>query len=159
MITQDTQNWFDRVDVAISGWMAEHGITLLRISVGIVYLWFGALKLVPNLSPAEGLIRSSLPFLPMGFFIPFLAVWEMVIGLGFISGKFMRAIILLMMLQMAGAASPIVLNPGTVFEVFPFVLTLEGQYIVKNVVLISAAIVLGATVRGGGLVSESTANK
>ena len=159
MNTQDAQSWFDRVDRAISGWMAENGITLLRISVGIVYLWFGALKLVPSLSPAEGLIRSSLPFLPMGFFIPFLAVWEMVIGLGFISGRFMRLIILLMLMQMVGAASPIVLNPNAVFESFPLVLTLEGQYIVKNLVLISAAIVIGATVRGGRLVSEATASE
>lgn len=134
--------------------MARTGVVLLRISVGVVFVWFGALKLFPGLSPAETLIRESLPFLPMGLFIPFLAVWEVVIGLGFISGRFMRFTILLMMLQMVGAASPIVLRPDLVFSAFPFVLTLEGQYIVKNVVLISAAIVIGATVRGGSLSSD-----
>jgi uncharacterized membrane protein YphA (DoxX/SURF4 family) len=131
--------------------MARNGITLLRISIGVIYLWFGALKLVPGLSPAEHLIRTSITFLPMDLFIPFLAVWEMVIGLGFITGRFIRATIFLMLGQMVGAASPIVLTPNQVFTSFPFVLTLEGQYIIKNLVLISASIVVGATVRGGGL--------
>ena len=151
MQTHSLRKQFDRLDSAITHWMARHGITLLRVSVGIIYLWFGALKLVPGLSPAEGLIRASLTFLPMDLFIPFLAVWEIAIGLGFITGKFMRATILLMLGQMAGAASPIVLKPDWVFTIFPFVLTLEGQYIIKNLVLIGASIVVGATVRGGGL--------
>ncbi len=157
MLKQDTLQ-FDRLDSAITHWMARYGLILLRVSVGIVFFWFGALKLIPGASPAEGLIRESLPFLPMNLFIPFLAVWEMAIGLGFISGKFMRAAILLMFLQMGGAASPIILNPDAVFVNFPFVLTLEGQYIIKNVVLISAALVIGATVRGGRLVEQALAD-
>jgi uncharacterized membrane protein YkgB len=144
----------DQIDHKITQWMAVYGVLLLRISVGIVFFWFGALKLIPGASPAEDLIRESLPFLPMNIFIPFLAVWEMAIGLGFISGKLMRLTILLMFLQMGGAVSPIFLNPKAVFVAFPFVLTLEGQYIVKNIVLISAAIVIGATVRGGNLVDQ-----
>jgi len=147
---------FHSVDQKITAWMAKMGITLLRVSVGIIFVWFGALKLVPGLSPAEGLIRATLTFLPMDVFVPFLGIWEMVIGLGFISGRFMRATILLMFLQMLGAASPLVLRPDLVFESFPFVLTLEGQYIIKNVVLISAALVVGATVRGGRLVPDPT---
>jgi uncharacterized membrane protein YkgB len=145
---------FSSIDRTITSWMARMGITLLRVSVGIVFVWFGALKLVPGLSPAEDLIRATLPFLPMAFFIPFLGIWEVAIGLGFISGRFTRATILLMFLQMLGAASPLVLRPDWVFKVFPFALTLEGQYIVKNAVLISAALVVGATVRGGRLDPE-----
>ena len=144
---------FDQIDERITTWMAKKGIWLLQTSIGAVYLWFGGLKLVPGLSPAESLIRESLPFLPMGVFIPFLALWEIAIGLGYITRKFIRLTILLMFLQMLGAASPVVLNPGAVFTSFPYGLTLEGQYVVKNVVLISAAIVVGATVRGGGLTS------
>ncbi len=145
---------FERIDTAVTQWMARYGVVLLRISVGIVFFWFGALKLIPGASPAEPLIRDSLPFLPMNVFIPFLAIWEMVIGLGFVTGKFMRLTILLMFLQMGGAISPIFLNPTAVFVTFPFVLTLEGQYIIKNIVLISAALVIGATVRGGRLVNQ-----
>jgi uncharacterized membrane protein YkgB len=90
----------------------------------------------------------------MNLFLPFLAVWEMVIGLGFITGRFMRLTILLLFLQMPGTISPVFLRPDLVFHQFPFVLTLEGQYIVKNMVLISAALVVGSTVRGGGLTSS-----
>lgn len=154
MTIQTLQTEFDRVDTLITGWMARYGVVLLRISVGVVFFWFGALKLVPGLSPAEGLIRSSITFLPMDLFLPFLAIWEMVIGLGYMSGKFVRATILLMFLQMVGTLSPIVLNPAAVWTVFPYGLTLEGQYMIKNIVLISAAIVIGATVRGGGLITS-----
>jgi uncharacterized membrane protein YkgB len=148
------QQQFEQIDARITRWMAEHGLLLLRISIGVVFFWFGALKLVPGLSPAEGLIRATLPFLPMNLFLPFLAIWEMVIGLGFITGKFMRLTILLLFLQMPGTLSPIVLRPDLVFTQFPFGLTLEGQYIVKNMVIISSALVLGATVRGGKLGAE-----
>src|SRR5215207_7723510 len=146
-----TRNAFDQIDRAITHWMARNGVTLLRISMGIVFFWFGALKLVPELSPAENLIRESITFFSMSWFLPFLAVWEMVIGLGFITGKFMRLTILLLYLQMPGTISPVFLRPDLVFTQFPFGLTLAGQYIVKNMVLISAALVIGATVRGGGL--------
>lgn len=145
------QRRFDQIDTRITHWMADHGLLLLRISMGVVFFWFGALKLIPGFSPAEGLIRETLPFLPMNLFLPFLAVWEMAIGLGFITGKFMRLTILLLFLQMPGTLSPIVLRPDLVFTQFPFGLTLEGQYIIKNMVIISSALVLGATVRGGRL--------
>ncbi len=154
MITRTLSVRFDKADTIIVKWMARHGLTLLRISVGVVFFWFGALKLFPGASPAETLVRETLPFLPMELFLPVLAIWEMVIGLGFITGKFMRLTILLLLFQMIGAASPIVLNPTAVFVKFPFVLTLEGQYIIKNAVLVSAAFVIGATVRGGRLLAE-----
>jgi uncharacterized membrane protein YkgB len=144
----------DHIDRQVTAWMARYGITLLRISVGVVFLWFGALKLVPGLSPAEALIFSTMSFLPMGFFYPLLALIEIIIGLGYLTGKFMRLTILLMMAQMVGALSPLVLNPEAVFTIFPYGLTLEGQYIIKNAVLISAALVIGATVRGGRLNAE-----
>jgi len=150
----DFQQQFDRIDRHITHLMATHGIPFLRFSMGIVFFWFGALKLVPGLSPAETLIRESITFLPMNLFLPFLAIWEMTIGLGFITGKFMRLTILLLFLQMPGTVSPIFLRPDLVFTQFPFALTLEGQYIIKNLVLVSAALVIGSTVRGGGLVDD-----
>lgn len=150
---------FDGLDRGITRFMARHGVTLLRISIGVVFFWFGALKLTPQLSPAENLIRESITFFSMSWFLPLLAVWEMAIGLGFITGKFMRATILLLFLQMPGTLSPIVLRPDLVFTQFPFGLTLEGQYMIKNLVLISAALVVGATVRGGGLTADQQALK
>lgn len=150
---------FDQIDRTLTHWMAHKGVILLRISVGIVFFWFGALKLFPGASPATSLIRESITFLPSDIFIPFLGAWEMAIGLGFITGWFLRVAILLMILQMAGAISPLVLEPGAVWQSFPFVLTLEGQYIIKNAVLISAAFVIGATVRGGQIITESPAKQ
>jgi uncharacterized membrane protein YphA (DoxX/SURF4 family) len=154
MMTQSLRKQFDTIDIAITGWMARHGVTLLRISMGVVFFWFGALKLAPGLSPAETLVRETITFFPMNIFLPLLAVWEMAIGLGFITGKFTRLTILLLFLQMPGTISPMFLRPDLVWTSFPFVLTLEGQYIVKNLVIISAALVVGATVRGGGLTSD-----
>src|SRR5690606_36175413 len=110
---------------------------------------------VPGLSPAEPLIRESISFLSMDWFLPFLALWEVVIGLGFITGRFMRATILLLLMQMGGAMSPVILRPDLIFSAFPFGLTLEGQYVIKDIILISAGLVIGATVRGGGLTSEA----
>ncbi len=145
---------FDTVDRSISHWMAEHGIQILRIALGVVYVWFGALKLFPGMSPAEELVMLTVPFFPGSVFLPFLGIWEIVIGLGFLLGKGLRFVILLLFLQMPGTMAPIVLLPDVVFSQFPFGLTLEGQYIVKNLVLIGAALVIGATVRGGKLVDD-----
>ncbi len=138
---------FDRLDRRITSWMAGRGLLLLRLSLGLVYLWFGALKLIPNASPASELIRRSFEFLPGDFFVPMVGVLEILIGLGFATGLFLRLTILLMSVQILGSISPVMLEPSAVWQSFPFILTLEGQYMVKNSVLIAAAIVIGATVR------------
>lgn len=142
----------DRLDFWLTTWMARYGLTLMRIGLGIIFFWFGALKLVPNLSPAEDLVRHTIYFIDPDLFIPVLAVWEMVIGLGLITGLFMRTTLFLLFLQMPGTALPLVLLPEVCFTVFPLGLTLEGQYIIKNLVLITAGLVLGSTVRGGRIV-------
>jgi uncharacterized membrane protein YphA (DoxX/SURF4 family) len=148
------QTYFDQADRAITGWMARYGLLILRIGLGVVFLWFGALKLVPGLSPAEQLVRNTVYFVDPDLFLPVLAIWEMVIGIGLIWGRFMRITLLLLFLQMPGTALPLLILPQAVWTVFPFGLTMEGQYIVKNLVLIGAGFVLGATVRGGGLEPE-----
>ncbi|MBR9990327.1 MAG: DoxX family membrane protein [Gemmatimonadetes bacterium] len=148
---------FDAADTAITAWMAHHGIPILRLALGLVFVWFGALKFVPGLSPAEDLVRATVPFLPGEFFLPFLGLWEVAIGLGFLTGRALRLTILLLFLQMPGTLAPVVLLPERVFTIFPYGLTLEGQYIVKNMVLIAAALVIGATVRGRRLLEAEVA--
>jgi uncharacterized membrane protein YkgB len=142
---------FDRIDRAITAWMAKWGVLVTRIGLGIVFFWFGALKLFPNMSPAEDLVRDTVYFMDPDLFIPILAIWEMLIGLGLIFGKYMRITLLLLFLQMPGTALPLLILPDAVWTQFPFGLTLEGQYIIKNLVLIGAGLVLGGTVRGGHL--------
>jgi uncharacterized membrane protein YphA (DoxX/SURF4 family) len=97
--------------------------------------------------------------MPSSVALPILAVWECVIGLGLILGLYMRATLLLLFLQMMGTATPIFFFPREIFTAVPYAPTLEGQYIIKNLVLISGALVLGATVRGGTLVAEAEAHK
>lgn len=140
---------FHKLDRAITNWMARYGLLVMRLGLGIVFFWFGALKLVPGLSPAEDLVRNTVYFFNPDLFLPVLAIWEMLIGLGLIFGKYMRLTLLLLFLQMPGTALPLLLLPQVTWTVFPFGLTLEGQYIIKNLALIGAALVLGGTVRGG----------
>ncbi len=146
---------FERIDVTITNWMAKNGLLIMRVGLGIIFLWFGALKFFPGLSPAEELVRNTVYFVDPDLFIPVLAAWEVLIGLGLIAGKFMRITLLLLFLQMPGTALPLVVLPDIVWTNFPFGLSLEGQYIIKNLVLVSAGLVLGATVRGGRLTSHS----
>jgi len=145
---------FDAIDRVITAWMAQYGLRILRVGLGIVFFWFGVLKFFPGLSPAEDLVRHTIYFVDPDLFIPILAAWEALIGLGLIFGKYMRVTLLLLFLQMPGTALPLLLLPEVVWTYFPFGLTLEGQYIVKNLALIGAGIVLGGTVRGGRIVVE-----
>lgn len=137
---------FDRIDPLVAGWMERNGIRLLRWSVGIVFVWFGALKTV-GMSPAQELVARTVYWFPPEVFIPVLGWWEVVIGLGLLVRPLARVAIALLFLQMPGTFLPLVLLPDICFTSIPFGLTIEGQYIVKNLVLISAAIVVGGTVR------------
>lgn len=156
-----TKFWrrFDAIDRRITGAMAAHGLTVLRIALATVFLWFGGLKLIPGVSPAEDLAGRTIETLTFGIVpssvaVPFLALWEVAIGVGLLLGRWMRVTLFLLFVQMLGTITPLILFPGETWVRFPLVPTLEGQYILKNVVLVSAAIVLGATVRGGELTPE-----
>ena len=153
------QDVYRNFDKHVTDWMARHGITLLRISLGVIFLWFGVLKFFPGLSPAQSLAARTIYTLTFGVVpsavsVPVLALWECAIGLGLITNLFMRATLLLLFVQMMGTISPIFLFPREVFTVLPYAPTLEGQYIIKNIVLVSAGLVIGATVRGGWVVSN-----
>jgi uncharacterized membrane protein YphA (DoxX/SURF4 family) len=156
-IAQRFGDRYERLDRAITNTLARWGVPVVRIGLGIVFLWFGALKLVPDLSPAQDLAARTIERLSFGLIgssvsVPVLGVWECLIGLGLLSGRFLRPTLFLLAVQMIGTATPLLLFPAETFTRFPFAPTLEGQYIIKNVVLIGAAMVVGATVRGGRLV-------
>ena len=153
-VTQALRFWFDRMDIGITSWLSRYSVTALRIGLGIVFLWFGVLRFFPGMSPAQDLtIRTidvlTLGAVPAGASIVLLATLECAIGLGLILGKFMRFTLLLLCFQMLGAWLPLLLFRGEAFTHAPYAPTLEGQYIIKNVVLIGAGLVIGATVRGG----------
>jgi len=150
---------FHTIDLAITRWMSAKGLVLLRLSIGIVFFWFGFLKYFEGLSPAEDIAVRTVSTMTFGLIddrliLYGLATWEVLIGIGLIFKLFMRATLLLLYLQMLGTFMPIFLFPDEVFHLFPISFTLEGQYIINNIVVLSAGIVIGATVRGGTLVPE-----
>jgi uncharacterized membrane protein YkgB len=136
----------DRLDQKITSWMKKYGLLHLRISLGIIFIWFGILKPF-GLSPAQELVANTVYWFSPTWFVPFLGWWEVMIGICLLYKPLIRLGILLMGVQMAGTFLPLILLPNIVYGNTPFVLTLEGQYIVKNIILISAAIVIGSHVR------------
>lgn len=152
----------DRLDRRITSTLAAYAVPVLRIAMGTVFLWFGVLKFFSGLSPAEDLAARTIEILTLGIVtpavaLPILALWESLIGLGLLSGRFLRATLFLLAVQMVGTFTPLVLFPDETWSSF-LVPTLEGQYIIKNIVIIGAAMVVGATVRGGRLVAETDAS-
>ena len=150
-------DFYSRADKEITAFMQRYGILFLRISVGIVFFWFGILKFFPGLSPAQALATNTVEQLTFGLIKPnvsiiILAIWETAIGLGLIFGSFLRVTLLLLFTQMLGTLTPLLLFPTETFTRFPYAPTLEGQYIIKNLVIISAGLVVGATVHGARLV-------
>ena len=150
---------FHRLDVALTGWMARHGVLALRLSLGLIFFWFGVLKFFPGMSPAQTLAADTIARLTFGLVpaataMPILAAWEVAIGLGLLTGFALRVTLFLLWTQMLGTVTPLVFFPHLCFTHIPFAPTLEGQYIIKNLVLVSAGLVIGATVRGGRLSSS-----
>tara|TARA_A200000159_G_C7144579_1_gene264564 strand:- start:167 stop:604 length:438 start_codon:yes stop_codon:yes gene_type:complete len=138
---------FDDLDIFVTQFMSKWGVTLLRYSLGIIYIWFGALKPM-GLSPAQELVENTVYwFENPSTFVPILGIWEVIIGITMIIKPLIRISIILLFIQMPGTFLPLVLFPEVCFTNFPFGLTLEGQYIVKNLIIISAALVVGSTVR------------
>lgn len=138
-------------------WLQEHAITLARIVLGIIFFWFGILKFFPGLSPAEAIAGETIELISFGLIppsvsLPLLAAWETLIGIGFITGRFPRLTVLIMLAQMAGTMSPLVVLPEATYTRFPYALTLEGQYIVKNLALIGIALIVWAAGSRGRVV-------
>lgn len=141
--------WRQRVDAAMVGFMAAWGIWLLRICLGAVFIWFGALK-VSGHSPVVALVAAAVPWFPPETFVPFLGVWEILVGAGLLFRVALRLTLLLFWLQMAGTFLVLVLRPDIAFQGGnPLLLTTEGEFVIKNLVLISAGLVVGSTVHRG----------
>ncbi len=139
---------WERLDSLLAGFMRAHGITLLRLAVGMVFIWFGALKVVDR-SPVADLVADTVYWLPSGFFVRFLGVWEIAVGLGLLLPVALRLTLLLFWAQMAGTFLVLVIHPGLSFQSSnPLLLTITGEFVIKNLVLITAGLVIGSTVRG-----------
>ncbi|MEM7248681.1 MAG: DoxX family membrane protein [Acidobacteriota bacterium] len=127
----------------VTHWSARHGATVLRVGLGVVFAWFGLLKLVPGLSPAEQLLTKTVsPLVDPSWFVPLLAAWECGLGLGLMTGRLPRLTLLLLFFHLGGTCLPVLTCPDEVWTRFPHALTLEGQYMVKNLVLVGAGLTL-----------------
>ncbi len=143
----------DHLDAAISRFMRRRGFFGIRIALGIVFIWFGILKPL-GISAAEPLVLATVDWMPLLSARGWLVVigwWEVAIGVCFLFRKTLRIAIALLFLQMVGTFMPLFLLPHVTFQEgrLPYAPTLEGQYIIKNLVIIAAALVVGGTVRGG----------
>jgi uncharacterized membrane protein YkgB len=141
----------DRLDRRISASMRRWGVPALRLSLAVIFIWFGILKPL-GLSPAAPLLKATVAWMPLFDADQWLAIigwWEVAIGLTFLTRKTARVAIALLAMQMVGTFMPLALLPDVTFQPghFPYAPTMEGQYIIKNLLIISAALVLGGTVR------------
>ena len=142
------------LDEQIANRMWQVGVPVLRLALGIVFVWFGALKVLGT-SPAMELVTRTVYWFDPHVFVPVLGWWEIAIGISLAVPLLNRIGIALLALQMPGTFLPLVLLPQVCFAGAAWNLTLEGQYIVNNLVIIGAALVLGGLVRSSPGTSKS----
>lgn len=135
------------LDNLVISFMDRVGLVFLRFAIGVIFIWFGALKTVGELSPAYDLVAATVYWLTPEIIVPLLGLWEIAIGLAFLFTPLTRVAIFLLALQMPGTFLPLVLLPEVCFTIFPVGLTIEGQYIVKNLVIIGSALVIGSRIQ------------
>ncbi|MCG2459545.1 hypothetical protein K8352_02150 [Flavobacteriaceae bacterium F89] len=134
---------------------------ILAMSIGIVYLWFGALKFFPHLSPAEDLAVNTIDILDFGLIpsnvaIILLALWETGIGFLLVFNRFRLWALGLAIIHIVLTFTPMFFFPEQIFNKGPFGLTLLGQYIIKNIIIFSILIFLFIEGRGRVLFMRAT---
>jgi putative oxidoreductase len=139
----------DRWRPVIAGWLARSSIDVLRVSLGLVFFAFGALKFVPGLSPVEDLVTDTMGALTLGLIsgrvgLLLVATLETVVGLLLLTGRYLRLGLVLLSLAMVGILSPLVLFPDRLFAGPGNAPSLEGQYVLKDLVLLAAVLVVAA---------------
>jgi len=137
---------FQFIDELIIKFLKKIWEPFSRISLFIIFFYFGLLKVL-NLSPAsplvEALLSKTLPFISFAFFLKFFGLFEMFIGILFLIPKIERIAILFLIFHMIIVVLPLFILPQITWQKF-LVPTLEGQYIIKNLAIISLALVIGA---------------
>jgi uncharacterized membrane protein YkgB len=151
LASPEVERWLDAADRRIASFMRRWGTSALRISLAVIFIWFGILKPL-GLSPAADLVRATVGWMPVLSTDGWLAAigwWEVAIGVTFLFHRTLRIAIALLALQMVGTFMPLVMLPEVAFQSgrVPYAPTIEGQYIIKNLLIISAALVIGGTVR------------
>jgi uncharacterized membrane protein YkgB len=151
-----TTTTIDRIDLIITSFLRRWSIPALRVSLGVVFMWFGAMK-VFDVTPVADLVARTVYWFDPGWVVPVLGIFEVIVGIGLLFRVALRLILGLFALQMIGTFLVLALLPEVAFDGGnPLLLTVEGEFVVKNLVLLSAGMVVGATIRGGGAFSLRT---
>jgi uncharacterized membrane protein YkgB len=137
----------EAVDKKILALLERAALPLLRISLAAVFVWFGALKIVGE-TPVADLVADTVYWLPAGLVVPLLGVFEVAVGLGLLLGRGLRLVLALFVLQMLGTFLVLVVQPDIAFQdSHPLLLTTEGEFVVKNLVLLSAGLMIGSRLK------------
>jgi uncharacterized membrane protein YkgB len=137
----------DAIDRTITAALRRWSVPALRVSLGIVFVWFGALK-VFDVTPVADLVADTVYWVDPSWFVPVLGIAEVAIGLGLLLRRYLRVVLGAMVLQLLGTFLVLVIQPDISFQDGnPLLLTVEGEFVVKNLVLLTAGMVVGATVR------------
>ncbi len=140
------EEFLEKADKAVVLWVKRLGIPSLRYFLAVMFIWLGVLK-ISGVSSATSLVANAVYWFDPSWFVPFLGFWELLIGLSFLYKPLIREGIFLLGLQMVWTILPLIILPDIVYGETFLSLTLEGQYLVKNAVIIAAAIVIGSHVR------------
>lgn len=149
-----------RLEDSIHRRLVAHSITALRVATGLIFLVFGLLKFFPGVSPAQSLATMTFAKLSFGLIDPSVSIilvasLETVIGICLLSGRGMRMAIWLLVFQLIGILSPLVFFWSDLFAGPGGAPTLTGQYVLKDIILVAAAMVIAAgTFRSGRLVRD-----
>ena len=121
---------------------------LVRIPLFIIFFWFGFLKII-DLSPAQQFVQDTvywMPFLSAADWTVVIGIWEVFIAIFFLFKRTTFIAMILLIIQMTGTFLPLVILPDVTFQNSnPLLPTLEGQYIIKNIIIITAALIIGRT--------------
>lgn len=130
-------------DEPIIAFLHRWSIPTLRVALGFVFIWFGALKLF-GVSPVIPMLRQTYGFLPLPLFAPLLGIWELLVGSGLIFRRALRRTLVLLCLHLIGTFVAVWLAPQLFFlNSNPLLLTSNGEFVVKNLVLVTAGLVVG----------------
>lgn len=134
------------VDEQVGAMLRRHALTLMRWALALVFVWFGALK-VANLTPVAALVADTLAFLPISaaVLLPALGAFEIVVGIALVTGRYLRPVLAVMVAHLAGTFLVLVTQAGVAFQDGnPLLLTTEGEFVVKNLVLIAGTLLVAA---------------
>lgn len=135
---------FRTAEAQITGELRRISLPLLRCAFGIVFIWFGALKVV-GASPVGDFLAGTLPWFDRAWLIPAVGLFEVAIGIAMIAGRFLFLVCVALVAHLVGTFLALIMQSAVSFQNGnPLLLDTDGEFVVKNLVLIAAALVLAA---------------